>query len=47
MNNKKKIDYEEVKIEIVFFESKDVLTTSGFDGIWDEIEGEESDEKLK
>ncbi len=40
MNKEKKKNYEEAKIEIVFFESKDVLTTSGFDGLWDELEDE-------
>ena len=45
MKNEKKLNYEEAKIEFVVFDAKDILTTSGFDGVWDEISKEEAKEE--
>ena len=41
MKNEKKLNYETAEIEIIVFETKDILTTSGFPGDWEDLAEEE------
>ena len=41
MNNEIKLNYEEATIEFIVFETKDILTTSGFPGDWEDLSEKE------
>ena len=42
MNEQTKLPYESAEMEIIVFESEDIITTSGFDGEWVAFENPEN-----